>query len=141
MPERSLPRWLLAALALAMLGVLAGSAWLYRAQEQALRQKAEANLTAVAQLKVDQITQWRAEQLADAADLMEDPFFVDAFVPWLAAPQAGDTEQILPCFRSLQRNYYYSDVLLVDASGQVRLSLSSSRGPLHEDVALALATA
>ena len=141
MKEYSLPRWLMTALGLAVVAALAGGAWFYRAQEQHLRQSAEAGLQAIAQLKVDQIAQWRAERLADAAVIAESPFFAEGAARSLAAPQAENTEQMLTQFRSIREHYHYRDVLLVDAGGQVRLSLSGRSGPLHAEEILPLAEA
>ena len=139
-PKVLFPRWLIAAFTLVMLALLAGGVWFYRAQEQRLQQEAKAQLESIAQLKVDQIVTWQAERLGDAGVIMDSPFFVEAVPRWLADPQPADTEQILPRFRS--REYYnYNDVLLVDADGNVRLSLSGYTGPLDGVMLQALAAA
>ncbi|MEW6363859.1 MAG: PAS domain S-box protein [Acidobacteriota bacterium] len=135
------PRWLAVVFALTMLVLLAGGGWFYRAQDRQLRQEAERTLIAIAQSKVDQIAQWRAERLDDAAVIMESPFSNEAVARWLAAPQADTTEGILARFRSSRDREHYGDVLLVDAGGQVRLSLGDHRGRLHEDTMRALAEA
>ncbi len=70
-------RWLAATFALLLLLLLAGGAWFYRAQEQQLRREAEADLQAIADLKVSQIVGWRAERLADAAVLAHSPLFIE----------------------------------------------------------------
>jgi len=74
--QQTSPRWLMDALGPAALALLAGGSWFYRTQERALRREAAANLTAIAQLKVDQIVQWRSGRLANAAVLTESPFFI-----------------------------------------------------------------
>lgn len=141
MHRNPLSRWLTAALGLVVLALLASGAWFLNVQEQGLRRETEADLGAIARLKVDQITQWRAERLADAAVIAKDPFLVEVIARWLAAPQVEDAGQILAYFRSLQEHYHYYDVLLADAEGQVRLSLGGYVGPLHDDVAQAQAAA
>lgn len=135
-----LPRWLIAVLVLALVMLLAGGIWLYRMHEQQLRQDVEANLLAIAQLKVSQIVTWRAERLADATVLQESGFFVEGVRRWLANAEFESTEReyILTRLRALQANYGYYDVLLVDSAGDVRLSLSGNLEPLYEETRAAL---
>jgi PAS domain S-box-containing protein len=134
-------RWLLVAFAVASLAIVGGGAWFYQSQRQHLRQDAEAKLEAIAQLKVEQIVKWRAERLGDAAVLVESPFLNQAVAKWMAAPEPKETDELLVRFRALQQHERYGDILLVDAGGQVRLSLSGWRGPLHQEAAQALAAA
>ena len=130
-----------AAMVLALLTVLAGGAWFYHAQEQQVRREVEVNLEAVAQLKVDQIVQWRAERLGDGGVLTASQFFAEGVARWLADPQIDGGGEILARFRALQQYYRYHDVLLVDGRGQVRLSVSARPPGFHADTVLALATA
>ena len=65
-------RWLIAIHVITIILLVAGGAWFYRTQERDLRQHAADELQAIAQLKVDQISTWRAERLADAAVLSEN---------------------------------------------------------------------
>jgi PAS domain S-box-containing protein len=74
--------------------------------------------------------------------LMESPFLLEGVERWMADPQAEGEEDLLTRFRSLRDHLHYCDVLLTDASGQVRLSLAGHHpGTLHVDTAQALATA
>ena len=141
MRHHSFPRWLLLTLALVILALLIGGYWFYDDHRQQLRRQAEEGLQATAQLKADQIASWRKERLADAAILRDSPFFNEAVNRWLADPQAGLAEDILARFRGLQEHYGYSDVYLVDADGEIRLSLSGTLGLLEDDVAPVLETA
>ena len=133
------PGWMKAALALTFLALVAGGAWFYKAQEQEQRRQVESQLQAIARLKADQIADWRKERLDEGADLTERPFLSARLARWLANPQAGDTD-ILAEFRVLQRHGDYSDVLLVDPEGRVRLSLSGLT-EIHQAAAQALALA
>jgi PAS domain S-box-containing protein len=132
------PRWLLAVVGLALACLVGGGFWFLRAQEQRLKQGAEAELLSIASLKVDQIVQWRNERLGNAASLAHNPFFLDGVRRWLVEPRPADAVPILAWFRSLQAHYLYSDVLLVDAGGQVLLSLGGRRGALHAEAAEAM---
>src|SRR5512135_1715108 len=102
MHENAFPRWLMVTLALAVLALLCGGAWFYHTQEEQLRKRAEDDLQAIAQLKLNQIVAWRADQLADAAVIAESPFFADGVAQWMANGQASQAEDILARFRSLQ---------------------------------------
>ena len=141
MQKSASPRWLIATLALALLILLAGGAWFYTSQEQQLRQKAEDDLLAIAELKASQIAAWRGERLANAAILTESPFFTAGVSDWLANPQGAIQADILRRFRSMQVNYAYYDVLLADTTGRVLLSLNNGPGLLYEDTMRALAAA
>ncbi|MBU0910848.1 MAG: GAF domain-containing protein, partial [Proteobacteria bacterium] len=132
---RSFPWPLLVMFVVGLLILLTGGVWFYRSQEQHLRAKAEEDLAAVARLKVEQIAQWRAERLADAAVVCENPFTADALRRWLADPVPETSGSILVRFRSLQKNYHYPNILLVGIDGRVRLSLAGETGLLLHDEA------
>jgi hypothetical protein len=101
-----------AALGLVLLVVLFGGAWFYRSQDQAVRRNVEDNLAAIAQLKVNQIAQWRTERRSDAAVLMGSAFFAEGVARWLAAPQTEAGEKILARLHALRKYNHYGDVLL-----------------------------
>jgi len=134
--------WGLGAALLAIVAVVGTLGFLYlKRVDAAAREAVRDNLEAVAELKVRQIVNWRAERLGDANVLMESPFLAEAVARWLANPQATNNEPLLIHFRSLQTHYHYRDILLADANGHVRLSLSGHRGLLNEEAAPVLAAA
>ena len=104
------------------------------------RKDATDNLAAVAKSKIGEIENWHTERLSDGNMVMENPCLAEAVARWLANPEATNAEPLLIQFRSLQRHRHYSDVLLVDADGQVRLSLSGRHDRLHDVTATALAS-
>ena len=127
-------RIILAALFLVM---LAGSVWFYLEEETAARNAVHGNLEAISAMKVGQIVQWRQERLSDATDIMTGPYLGQMIERWLAAAGAEDRDRIVARFRGLQRHQNFRDVLLVDKSGRVRLSLSGREDTLNGE---ALAT-
>lgn len=137
----SFPRWLIVAACCVVLALFCAGAWFWSAQEQSLRRDTEANLQAIAQLKVDQIAQWRADQLASASVLMERPIFMEQVTSLLTGSRDGPKQEILRRFRVLKERYHYADVLLVDREGEVRLGLIQTSGPLHDEAKRALAVA
>jgi PAS domain S-box-containing protein len=105
----------------------AGGAWFYRSQEELVQRKVMFELEAIAEAKVRQLEQWRSERLSNVAVLMERTVLVDEMLQWLDQPRAESDRRIRTAFQSLKKHYSYEDVLLVDAAGQVRLSLTETR--------------
>ncbi len=133
--------WVVVALTIVIVVLVVSGGLFYQSQKQSLLEGAEADLLTIAGLKVDQIVAWRAERLGDAAVLMEDPFSGNTAALWLAAPSDEWTAQLLTHFRSLSEHYRYQDIQLVDATGQVRLSLSGKIRALDEPTRIGLAEA
>ena len=128
---KTVPRGILAFFVVMLLILLTGGIWFFCAQEQQLRHKVEAELQSIAQLKVNQIVQWREERLADGQVLTENPFASQIIAQWLASPNQANSEQILVWFRARQKNYHYADIMLVDTSGTILLSLSGQTGKIE----------
>ncbi len=137
----SIPRWLIVAFGFAILALIAGGTWFYRVQQQLVREQADSRLQAVAELKTNQITDWRSSLLRRAALIMESPFFVQAVRQWIADPQTELAEKFVTRFRSIREHYQCLDVMLVDTKGHVRLSLSNRVVSLHEMAMRGLETA
>jgi PAS domain S-box-containing protein len=140
-PEsETLPRRTTVLLVVGLVSLLAGGAWLYHQQGQAMRGQVEAELGAIARLKANQIAAWRKERLADAVLLTERPFLGAAVARFLADSRGEDAEALRSRLSSWQKHGRYSNVMLLDPQGQVRLGLSGLVG-ICPEVAPALATA
>ena len=114
-------------MALVTVVILLGGYVFYYFQEQQMRQRIEGGLSIMAQLKAEQITEWRAERLMDANILTGSPFFTEGVEKYLAAPM--DTEakdKVLARLAIIEKAYAYQDILLTDANGNVLLSLNES---------------
>ena len=120
---------------------LGAGAWFYYSQRQSSRQDAGLAFESIARLKVESIVQWRKNQLEEAGELMASHFLTDSVARWLSDPRAETSERILSRLRRAQDRYHYADVLLVDADGRVRLSLSRRTEPLPSELSFAFATA
>jgi len=136
--NKTVSSWLIPAISLVILALFAGGAWLYVVQRDRVQAAAEENLDAIARLKVDQIVQWRNERLGDAAVLMENPYSSEALARWISGNRGDGTEQVLALFRSLRAHYRYSDIILVDPSGRMLLSLNGQTGNLGKEVSQAV---
>jgi len=110
------------------MGLAAAGAWFYRFQQEYAEEQVAAQLTAVAQLKVDEILRWRAERLADAGVIMDTPLLAAAVERWLADSNEETERPIRETLDAVRRNYGYSDVLITDPSGRVLLSAAEGPG-------------
>ncbi|MDD2463927.1 MAG: PAS domain S-box protein [Desulfobulbus sp.] len=126
-------RWLFIYVIL-ILAVLVGGGWFFRHEEQQIRHQVTDQLESIAQLKIHQIQQWRAERLGDAQVLVDAPFAAEIVSQWLEAPTPETTNDLIVWFQSLQKNYQYSDVLLLDAQGKIRLRLAEDSGPIKQEI-------
>ncbi|MFH1108763.1 MAG: hypothetical protein V1790_06170, partial [Planctomycetota bacterium] len=124
-----------AILSLIVPAVLIGGAWFYYDQEQSIRMEVEKQLTSIARLKMDQIVAWREERLADAAVLTESPFLAQAVARFMGDPRSEVAKELRRRFRSLQNHYHYTDILLVDPEGRVRLGLTENSDGHRADTA------
>ncbi|MFH0730155.1 MAG: ATP-binding protein [Pseudomonadota bacterium] len=116
-----------AVLSVTLFALLSGGYWFYRVQELRMRETIESNLAETAQLKTDQIVAWREERLGDAGVLQENPFTARSVASFLLDPRDEIAGELLTLFRSLQKQYHYEDILLVDPDGRVALSLSGKQ--------------
>jgi len=77
------------------LAVLAGGLWFYTGQRRQLRRDVGDHLTAIATLKVDQLTRWREERLNDGAELTRRPFLIERIARWLADQSPAGRDGLL----------------------------------------------
>ena len=133
--------WLLVSGVFLAFALAVGGGWFYRVQERSLRHEAERDLLAIAQMKCDQIEQWREERRADAGTCMDSSFLQDAVRQWLSTPTPALATKLKSHFESLRDRYGYVDVLLADADGRVHLALGDGHLQMHEAALVALARA
>ena len=136
----TLPRWVVAAIPAALLALLAGGTWFYRSHAQQYQQMVTDTLMSTARLKSNQIAAWRSERFGDASILNESPFLSAPMAEYLATGNVKHKESLRLLFSSLQRHYGYANILLVDAKGQIQLSMFENLKP-RDCYQAALATA
>lgn len=137
----SLPRrWLITYVALLLIVLVGG--WVFFVHEEDLNHRQVVNqLESIAQLKIRQITQWRGERLGDGQVIVDSPVAAGLVEAWFTDPRPEQTARIQSWFSSLQKNYQYADVLLLDAQGRICLSLSGNNDPLTQGTLDVLAEA
>jgi|WetSurMetagenome_2_1015567.scaffolds.fasta_scaffold01619_3 PAS domain S-box-containing protein len=109
-------------LVISLSSIIAGSFY-HNIQEKSLLSEKQLELSAISDLKIRQITQWRQERTGDGQFLGSNTFLVRRFSKFIK----GNTNpqfrtNILQSLRSLTDNYDYKNVLLLDTSGKVCLS-------------------
>ncbi len=123
-------RWAWPVLGLLALGAVLVAGWgaqrLYQQREAQFRHQAEATVQTINQLQARNLADWRRRQLADAAQLSEDPLLAQAAQQWLAHPAARKAQPLQERLRSLLERGGYSSAVLLDLQGQQRLT---AQGP------------
>ena len=76
------PKWLLAVSAVLVLVVIGLSSWFYLAQKASIERAAHDQLNSLANLKVNQIVDWRSQVRSDAGALAYNPTFATLVEEW-----------------------------------------------------------
>ncbi len=137
-PKPAVAGWPLVGVFLAVLAAIAGTSVLwYERQAAAVWREAGESVSAVADLTLQQIVQWRTERLADAGVIRQSPNTVRGLESFIhARPSAVDVQRIREWLRSLMGRGY-SHAAIVDALGRVRVEVGAAG---HDDDAVTRAT-
>jgi PAS domain S-box-containing protein len=139
--QPSLPQWLWALVAATAIIVLLSGYGFLQMETRQFRAEAEANLAAIARLKVQQIADWRRERLSDASAFSDSPPFITETANWLKARQPEGKAALLARLKALELYAQYNDACLVDPTGQPLLSLSGDLAALDSTDLATLAEA
>ena len=121
--------------AILALGVVAGGIFYYRNYERHFRDEAGQQLSAIAELKVDELAQYRRERLWDADAFFKNTAFSGLVRRLLEHPEDAEAQQqiqewIVKCTATKQ----YDLGCLFDAQGVIRLSVPAGRPPISSFV-------
>jgi PAS domain S-box-containing protein len=104
----------------------------YENQKEHIKRERQNELTAIENLKVNQIVNWRKERLGDAAIFSESPFISHHVRQFLENPNDTEIKQeILTWMKTFQQVYQYQNIILIDAHEDIRLSVSDKREVLE----------
>ena len=125
---RNIPNWILISLfSLFALALVVGGFGFYRHQAQAIREVQINQLKSIAELKINQLVQWRKERLSDAQLNSSDLFMNRAINQWVSKPDnialKADIEARLQLLMDL---HDYKNVFLVTPEGRLLFSLDPS---------------
>jgi two-component system, cell cycle sensor histidine kinase and response regulator CckA len=114
----STPQWLIWGITGIFFILSIGGAWFFRQQRYQARHQTEEQLLTIARFKANEIAQWRAARLHDAAVLAGDPFFLETAYTWMRSPDPINRQKILDHFRTIQTQYSYWNILLTSPEGK-----------------------
>lgn len=118
------PKWLIAIFLLLTLTIAISGYIHFKHQQESIKKTAGAELMAIAHLKVDQIVNWRNERLADGNFTAKNQELAWLIKNYLKEPSSVVLKnQIIHWIAELKNAYDYYQVLLLDPSGNVRLSV------------------
>ncbi|OFX41167.1 MAG: hypothetical protein A2X03_02235 [Bacteroidetes bacterium GWA2_40_15] len=106
--------------------IISGGYFYYRYETKIIRQEQYSDLKTIADLKINQILDWREERLADAHVIAESPFIRHNFQRWLLSKDSTLEKDLLERFSLLRYNYKYEDVFVVSAGGKLLLDLNAN---------------
>jgi hypothetical protein len=115
-------RVLIAFLISGSLAMIAVIWWYYARQREAIGDAMSQELAAVAEVKVDQIANWRRERIGDGRVLASSETMRLAR-RILSGPETtpADRADILDVMRRLEREFLYTGAALVDREGNMRI--------------------
>lgn len=116
--------------------VLAGYLY-YRNYEIRHRKEVEHQLTAIADMKVDGIVNWRKERMGDASLFYQNDNFSIRVKNYFQKPEDDENGQRLRTWlKHAQEGYKYDYVFLLDAHGKERMSASETQRPISNRLIL-----
>ncbi len=125
LPRRKIHWFILIVFVLLVACTLLAGYRFYQAQKKSIKLEAQNDLSAIADLKVSQITQWRRERIADGDLLFNNLPLLRTVKDFLNSSANTDRKQeILAVMKSFESEVGYESSILFDAKGKVRLSVS-----------------
>ncbi len=118
-------RWFLIGISALIIIILAvGGIWFYEFQSQVIKTQKKAELNTIAELKINQIVQWRLERLSDARIFSSGALTSSAINQWITHPDdLGTRDLVTGEMAQLLQVYGYKNVILATTDGQVLLTL------------------
>ena len=91
-------------------------------QKNHIKKEKQNELMAIADLKVDQIVNWRNERLADLSSVLDNPLIISQLHQWLRDPKANrQRKEILTWLKSLHGRSRYDRVIIVNSGQSIQL--------------------
>lgn len=105
-------------------GAIVVSGYYYYHQfEESYRTEVERKLTAVVNLKVEEIVQWYTERMGDAAVLHNNPVFIELTKAVVNERFNNDARRKMQHWlRKIQTAYHYKNIIMLDISQKLRIS-------------------
>jgi signal transduction histidine kinase len=120
--ERIVPYELLWVFLLVVVAIVAVCIFYYRSYERRFRTGVERQLSAVAELKVEELAQWRKERLEDADFIFNNTPLAGLVRRFFQQPGVGDAAGLLRAWLEKLQGDRYDRVSLLDTNGLERLA-------------------
>ncbi len=135
-PNDRIPYPLVLVFVLLATGIVTVGRLYFRSQEKQHREQVERQLSAVAELKASELTQWRTERLGDASIFFENTAFSALVRRAFGNPEDAEARaQLETWLGKVQAHYLYDRIFLLDAQGAPRMSVPDSRAPISSVIA------
>ena len=132
LPESpKIPWYLLFIFLLFSISIIISGYLSYNNVKKSVKQEAQNELSAIADLKVEQITNWRRERIGNAQVIYENPLIADEIGQYFNRGKTAPSKRdILIYLASLRKYYNYKSVFLLDTKGVPLLSVKEGEEPV-----------
>jgi PAS domain S-box-containing protein len=124
--KKTVPRKLAVIFTLFTIAILFFGFFYYKSQRNRIFSESQNSLSAIASLKIDQITQWHNERLGDAKVIRDNKPLIRSIRHFFTDNNKELKEEVLTWMKSVHNGYDYSNVLIIDTLFKVRLTVSKS---------------
>jgi PAS domain S-box-containing protein len=129
--EKSIPYGLIALFVVMTVGILIAGFLNYSRYREHHRAEIERQLSVIADLKVNEIIQWRKERMGDGEVLYKNAAFTILARRFIANPADVGAQWLLWVWLdTLKSSYNYDQIYLLAADGSLRMSASPNTGPV-----------
>ncbi len=125
--SRMYTRRIISIFVLIVVMIIVGGVLSFILQQQQQQDSVQNDLKTIADLKIEQISAWRQERLANADFMMESIFYAEGVEEWMKSPTPELEAKIKSRLNVLNKSYPYQDVILTDTEGNIMLSLNQTR--------------
>lgn len=126
--EKKVPLGLLLIFSILVCLIVTGGYVFYQSQKQRITELQYRELTTIADLKADQITNWRWERHVDGEVFFHSAIFRKAVERYLLKPDPEEEgERILQQMKAVMRYGDYSNIYLLDRDAKIRLVFDSDK--------------
>ena len=103
----------------------------YQRQKENIKGEKWNELKAVADMKVNQIVNWREERVGDAKIIFENPFIASSAQLLIGNPENLELKaKVLVWMSAVKKYSLYESAFLLDPKGSIRLSVSDKKGSI-----------
>jgi len=104
--------------------IITGSMFYYNYQSSEITREKYEELEAIAELKIDQLVQWRNERISDIKVIAHSAIFIDLVNEWVNNKQNTVLKNsLLSRLELVKKSYKYNDVLIIGINGEILFSV------------------